>query len=114
MPRSAVTLVGASVRAAAESAARAGLRVIGVDAFGDRDARAACDHFVLLSGTGCPESALAAASLDLAAAGSIAAGSPPPRLRVGGFARDSPQVRQLCDAAPASLTQPCFLAQLAN
>jgi uncharacterized protein len=44
-----VILVGASVRAAAQSARRGGFSVIGVDLFGDSDALAACDHHVLLS-----------------------------------------------------------------
>jgi predicted ATP-grasp superfamily ATP-dependent carboligase len=43
-----VVLIGASVRAAAQSAERAGYRVIGIDLFGDRDCRAACDRFALL------------------------------------------------------------------
>ncbi len=40
-----VVLVGASIRAAAESAQRAGFLVTGVDLFGDTDTRAACDQF---------------------------------------------------------------------
>ena len=39
-----VILVGASVRSAAESAKRAGKRVIGIDLFGDTDTLAACDQ----------------------------------------------------------------------
>jgi uncharacterized protein len=40
-----IVLYGASVRAAAQSAAAAGWSVIGVDWFGDVDARAACEQF---------------------------------------------------------------------
>ncbi|WP_442505933.1 ATP-grasp domain-containing protein [Novipirellula sp. SH528] len=46
--RPTVTLVGASVRAAAQSATRAGFSVIGFDLFGDSDCQAACDQFVLI------------------------------------------------------------------
>lgn len=42
---SGVLLVGSSIRWAAQSAARAGYRVIGMDAFGDRDTWAACERF---------------------------------------------------------------------
>lgn len=45
---SAIVLVGASVRAAAESAAKTGRRVIGIDLFGDTDTRQACESFFLL------------------------------------------------------------------
>ncbi|TWU56606.1 ATP-grasp domain protein [Rubripirellula tenax] len=41
-----IIMVGASVRAAAQSARRAGFTVIGIDQFGDWDARNACDEFV--------------------------------------------------------------------
>ena len=44
-PASPLILVGASVRAAAESARRAGYRVHGIDLFGDRDTRAACSGY---------------------------------------------------------------------
>ncbi|WP_345327466.1 ATP-grasp domain-containing protein [Novipirellula rosea] len=47
--RPTVTLVGASVRAAAQSAKRANLKVVGFDLFGDSDCRAACDQFVLIT-----------------------------------------------------------------
>ena len=40
-----VTLVGASVRSAAQSARRAGYCVIGIDRFGDVDTRQCCDQF---------------------------------------------------------------------
>lgn len=43
-----VVLIGASVRAAAQSAKRAGFLVTGIDLFGDTDARAACEQFFLL------------------------------------------------------------------
>ena len=43
-----VILVGASVRSAAESARRAGKRVIGIDLFGDTDTLAACDQHLCL------------------------------------------------------------------
>ncbi|MGI9472493.1 MAG: ATP-grasp domain-containing protein [Rubripirellula sp.] len=43
-----VVLIGASVRAAAQSAQRAGFRVTGVDLFGDIDTREACEHFFRL------------------------------------------------------------------
>lgn len=46
-----VVLVGASVRAAAESASRAKLRVIGIDLFGDVDTRRACQQFFKISDT---------------------------------------------------------------
>jgi predicted ATP-grasp superfamily ATP-dependent carboligase len=45
-------LLGASVRAAAQSARRAGISVIGVDLFGDTDTIAACDRFVRLEAIG--------------------------------------------------------------
>lgn len=45
-----VVLVGASIRAAAESARRAGFSVTGLDLFGDADARRACDRYLPLSG----------------------------------------------------------------
>ncbi|TWT76293.1 ATP-grasp domain protein [Planctomycetes bacterium CA13] len=45
---SRIILVGASVRAAAESAKKAGLGVIGVDQFGDVDCRQCCEAFHLL------------------------------------------------------------------
>ncbi len=51
-PHNAVILIGASIRAAAQSAKRAGLNVIGVDLFGDQDCRTACDRFALLDGSG--------------------------------------------------------------
>ena len=44
-----VALVGASVRAAAQSAKRAGFRVISVDQFGDRDTLEASEQFINLS-----------------------------------------------------------------
>ena len=40
-----IVLFGLSVRAAAEAARRDGWRVIGLDAFGDADTRAACHHW---------------------------------------------------------------------
>lgn len=40
-----IALVGASVRAAAESARRGGYRVIGIDRFGDTDTREICDKY---------------------------------------------------------------------
>ncbi len=40
-----IVLVGASVRAAAQSARRGGFQVIGIDIFGDTDTRDACDHY---------------------------------------------------------------------
>ena len=46
--QSTVILVGASVRAAAQSAARAGISVIGMDLFGDRETIRACQqHYCL-------------------------------------------------------------------
>ncbi|WP_160168245.1 ATP-grasp domain-containing protein [Novipirellula maiorica] len=47
--RPTLTLVGASIRAAAQSATRAGWNVVGFDLFGDSDCRAACDQFELIS-----------------------------------------------------------------
>lgn len=46
-----VVLIGASIRAAAQSARLAGFHVIGVDLFGDRDCRDACDRFAVLDQT---------------------------------------------------------------
>ena len=46
--RQAVVLVGASVRAAAESAVAAGFRVIAIDRFGDRGTHAAAEHWISL------------------------------------------------------------------
>ncbi|MGB7323499.1 MAG: ATP-grasp domain-containing protein [Rubripirellula sp.] len=43
-----VLMIGASVRAAAQSASAGGYRVVGMDQFGDRDAVAACDEFAML------------------------------------------------------------------
>ncbi len=48
MPPSRLILVGASVRAAAQSAARAGFQVTGIDLFGDIDTVAACQNYVPL------------------------------------------------------------------
>ncbi|MDG2222282.1 MAG: ATP-grasp domain-containing protein [Rubripirellula sp.] len=47
--RPPLVLIGASVRAAAQSARRGGYRVIGIDLFGDTDTRELCDEFYLLS-----------------------------------------------------------------
>ena len=44
-----VLLVGASVRWAAQSAAEGGYRVVGMDLFGDLDARAACASFQVIT-----------------------------------------------------------------
>ncbi len=46
--RPKLALLGASVRAAAQSARRGGYYVIGIDLFGDTDTRASCDEFYLL------------------------------------------------------------------
>ena len=43
--RSPLILVGASVRAAAQSAQTAGFSVIGIDLFGDTDTLRACDRY---------------------------------------------------------------------
>ncbi|TWU04068.1 ATP-grasp domain-containing protein [Neorhodopirellula pilleata] len=45
IPGRSIVLVGASVRWAAQSARRAGYRVIGMDLFGDTDTLAVCEHF---------------------------------------------------------------------
>ncbi|WP_197171381.1 ATP-grasp domain-containing protein [Novipirellula aureliae] len=47
-----IILIGASVRSAAESAIRGGLRVIGVDSFGDVDCRSAAEEFHALPKSG--------------------------------------------------------------
>lgn len=44
-----VVLIGASIRSAAESASRAGFRVLGIDLFGDLDTRQMCEEFWILS-----------------------------------------------------------------
>lgn len=44
-----VVLIGASIRAAAQSANRAGFRVLGIDHFGDVDTRQACQEFWILN-----------------------------------------------------------------
>ena len=49
MDRATLVLIGASVRAAAQSARRGGYRIIGIDLFGDTDTRELCDEFYLLS-----------------------------------------------------------------
>ena len=43
-----VVLIGASIRSAAQSAKRAGFRVLGIDHFGDVDTRQACQEFWIL------------------------------------------------------------------
>ncbi len=48
MPNRPVTLIAASVRAAAQSAQRAGFSVTAIDWFGDQDTRAASERFVPL------------------------------------------------------------------
>ena len=45
-----VALIGASVRAAAESARLAGFEVTGLDQFGDEDTRSACQRYLSLDG----------------------------------------------------------------
>jgi predicted ATP-grasp superfamily ATP-dependent carboligase len=49
MTKRCIVLVGLSVRAAAEAARRDGWRVIGLDAFGDADTRAACQRWERLA-----------------------------------------------------------------
>ena len=44
-----VVLIGASIRSAAQSAKRAGFRVLGIDHFGDVDTRQACQEFWILN-----------------------------------------------------------------
>ncbi|MGI9467484.1 MAG: ATP-grasp domain-containing protein [Rubripirellula sp.] len=44
-----VVLIGASIRSAAQSANRAGFRVLGIDHFGDIDTRQACQEFWILN-----------------------------------------------------------------
>lgn len=44
-----VVLIGASIRSAAQSASRAGFRVLGIDHFGDIDTRQACQEFWILN-----------------------------------------------------------------
>ncbi len=44
-----VVLIGASIRSAAQSAKRAGFRVLGIDHFGDIDTRQACQEFWILN-----------------------------------------------------------------
>lgn len=50
-PTETVVLIGASIRAAAQSARRAGFQVVGIDLFGDRDCRDACQRFAMLDQT---------------------------------------------------------------
>ena len=45
-----VALIGASVRAAAESAKHGGFAVTGLDQFGDEDTRSACERYLALDG----------------------------------------------------------------
>ncbi|MBK6718299.1 MAG: hypothetical protein IPG57_25585, partial [Burkholderiales bacterium] len=59
-----IVLIGLSVRAAAEAARRDGWRVIGLDAFGDADTRAACHHWERLALQ--PDGSPCAWQLDLA------------------------------------------------
>ena len=49
MSAGTVVLIGASIRAAAQSANRAGFRVLGIDHFGDVDTRQACQEFWILN-----------------------------------------------------------------
>lgn len=44
-----VVLIGASIRSAAQSANRAGFRILGIDHFGDIDTRQACQEFWILN-----------------------------------------------------------------
>lgn len=50
-PTKTVVLIGASIRAAAQSARRAGFQVVGIDLFGDQDCRDACQRYAMLDQT---------------------------------------------------------------
>jgi uncharacterized protein len=94
-----IVLIGASVRAAAQSARRAGFRVTGVDLFGDVDTLAACEQHRLLS-------EITAQELRTA----------PLVLQVGGLA-DTSLLRELpphmvCD--PQMLSDPALLGKIAR
>jgi predicted ATP-grasp superfamily ATP-dependent carboligase len=87
-----VVLVGASVRAAAESVRRAGIRVIGIDLFGDTDTRRACQQFFKISDSESSVGREGDTILD-ACAGL-------PLLTVGGFSGSQPLVERLSSVCP--------------
>ena len=72
-----IVLIGLSVRAAAEAARRDGWRVIGLDAFGDADTRAACHHWEPLALQ--PDGSPCAWQLDLAGLDHLLRRIGPPR-----------------------------------
>ncbi|TWU39260.1 ATP-grasp domain-containing protein [Novipirellula artificiosorum] len=92
MTPATIILIGASVRAAAQSAVRAGIRVIGVDFFGDIDCRDCCERFILVR----PDETDAQLNLRLPSL---------PRLSVGG--------RNHAAASP-DLAQPALLESVAR
>jgi len=79
-----VVLVGASVRAAAESARRGGFYVTGIDLFGDTDCRRACHRFFQI-----PDDCDGQAKLILDACAGL------PMLKVGGFSGNQSLLRSL-------------------
>ncbi|GAA5505699.1 ATP-grasp domain-containing protein [Novipirellula caenicola] len=120
-----LTLVGASVRAAAQSAARAGLSVVGFDLFGDSDCRSVCDQFELIS----PPIETAAAGATTAAGATalrlhaalrlhdVPSGAASSVLQVGGLSSEvcsDPAVDSLIARSTADmrLRDPDFLADL--
>ncbi len=102
-------LVGASVRAAAQSACQAGFSVIGIDSFGDTDTLQACDHHHQLAGPDLPPAALQFASL--------------PAMQVGGMQDEAAVLKSLGTKHPLlgppltlrnQLQQPAFLREVAG
>lgn len=102
----AMVLVGGSVRAATESARRAGLAPIAIDAFGDRETRQAAEHWMPLKQN--PPSELA----DLCRL---------PIRVAGGLAEPYPWLMGLCSRQPGSngrlleqVDDPEFLSRMAD
>ncbi|MCF7992071.1 MAG: ATP-grasp domain-containing protein [Thiohalocapsa sp.] len=87
--RADLLIIGNSVRYCAASAARAGLRVAAIDAFGDSDTRACARHFLRAAGMGAE--ALAAAAMSL----SERSGAPRRLLWTAGFDGRPDQLRRL-------------------
>lgn len=94
-------LVGASVRAAAQSARRAGVPVIGIDLFADRDTRQACDRCYRID------------SVDELAP--LLARVPPARLmQVGGLSGELPILQEAATRHRLLGTDPALAATLAD
>ncbi|QDT06788.1 ATP-grasp domain protein [Rubripirellula lacrimiformis] len=97
-----IVMVGASIRAAAQSAQRAGYLVHGMDLFGDQDTRQACSHFTDLN------------DRDAIQAWMSEQDSNQPIVQVGGVSRIAERLGGAADRLRPSLTRQAMVAAPAN